>query len=173
MDVFMPIALCVIFIIFFTICGWCCKRKREGTVYGYGPSVTVTTTTQHVPSPQVVPPYPIDARHPTPSNNLSGPGFFNAQPPYPTQTPNMPFPQTVPHQYGLPPPSMGIEGVRQFLHGIPNPTPIPSAYPPTTYYQDYHSNPPPYEVAVSQAPAPAPIAREGYIKQAPYNPNYN
>lgn len=34
MDIFMPIAICVIFLILFTICGWCCKRKREGTVYG-------------------------------------------------------------------------------------------------------------------------------------------
>lgn len=152
MDVFMPIALCVIVTIIFTICVWCCKRKREGTVYGYGPSITVRTTTQHIPSPQVVPPYPIDARHAIPSNNLSGPGFYNTQPPYPTQTPNMPFPQS----------------------GISNPTPVPATpYPPATLYQDYHSSPPPYEVAVSQAPVPVPVAHEGYGKQAPYNPGYN
>ncbi|CAH1113673.1 unnamed protein product [Psylliodes chrysocephalus] len=66
------------------------KRKRR---YEHGPTVTVTTTTQQshlAASPQVIPPYPINARHPTPAN---APGFTPHHPPYPTHAPSMPFPQ--------------------------------------------------------------------------------
>lgn len=34
MDIIGPIVVIVICIIIFSICGWCCKKKREGTVYG-------------------------------------------------------------------------------------------------------------------------------------------
>ncbi|CAH1972479.1 unnamed protein product [Acanthoscelides obtectus] len=82
MDIFMPIAICVIFIILFTICGWCCKRKREGVVYGYG-----TTTVANDATPVVNPPYPVHQQT-TPT-----PGFNVNNPPYPTSTPAHPHPQ--------------------------------------------------------------------------------
>lgn len=34
MDIIGPIAVIVVCIIIFSLCGWCCRRKREGTVYG-------------------------------------------------------------------------------------------------------------------------------------------
>ncbi|XP_050514081.1 nematocyst expressed protein 4 isoform X5 [Diabrotica virgifera virgifera] len=76
---------------------WIVKRIRNG------PSVTVTTTTQHAQSPQVVPPYPIDTRHPVPASNITG---YGNQAPYQ----QYPFHQTVPQPYGLPPPAMGMAG---------------------------------------------------------------
>ncbi|CAG9821617.1 unnamed protein product [Phaedon cochleariae] len=184
MDIFMPLAICVIIVIIFTICGWCCKRKREGTVYGFGPSVTVTTTTtQPTQSPMVVPPYPIDARHPTPHVAAPGMGFAAHQPPYPTQPAHpTPYNQTVTH-YGPLPPPMGITGYPTYNNGAhhypaaapypPTVAPYPPAaapYPPT----DYNAHPPPYDVAVASPPPGQPaLQKEGYGKQAPYNPHYN
>ncbi|XP_018571780.1 extensin isoform X2 [Anoplophora glabripennis] len=180
MDVFMPIAICVIFLILFAICGWCCKRKREGTVYGQGPNVTVTT--QHS-SAVVAPPYPIADRHPIPQTcGPAAPGFATHTPPYPTHTPH-PQPGISPY-----PPTGGITHYAPATGGTPYPpggaTPYPpggvTPYPPggvTPYPPDghgnYSANPPPYDVAVSSPPVqPLPV-KEGYGKQAPYNPNYS
>lgn len=42
MDIIGPIAVIVVCIIIFSLCGWCCRRKREGTVYGQdGKSVSI------------------------------------------------------------------------------------------------------------------------------------
>ncbi|XP_023027586.1 uncharacterized protein isoform X2 [Leptinotarsa decemlineata] len=169
MDIFMALAIFVIFIILFTLCGWCCKRKREGTVYGYGPSVTVTTHTTSQPSqsPLVVPPYPVDPRHPTPYSNAPNAGFNTHQTPYPTHATTMPLPQSGSHPY---PPS----GPTPYPPGGPSPYPPAgnaAPYPPAA--GDYSANPPPYDVAVSTPPVqPLPV-KEGYGKQAPYNPHYN
>ncbi|XP_072398538.1 uncharacterized protein [Diabrotica undecimpunctata] len=122
----------------------CCSLKRRRL---NGPSVTTVTTTQHTQSPQVVPPYPIDARHPVPSSNITG---YGNQAPYP----QYPF-NTGP----VSPPMAGA-----------------TPYPPQPYQQaahDYSANPPPYDVAVSQPPLQPPPSKEGYVKQSPYNPGYN
>nr|CAH7761937.1 unnamed protein product [Callosobruchus chinensis] len=187
MDIFMPIAICVIFIILFTICGWCCKRKREGVVYGYG-TTTVTDVTVQA-TPVVNPPYPV--HHQT----SPAPGYPVNNPPYPTNTPAHPHPQPVyypypsyqhssagaayPRQYM--PPSMPYPSTGGHPPYPPGPYPPQSTgpYPPTgpTPYPpasggDY-GQPPPYDVAVSSPPPvqPPPI-REGYSKQSPYNPDY-
>ncbi|XP_072398536.1 uncharacterized protein [Diabrotica undecimpunctata] len=123
----------------------CCKNESNRSFYG--PSVTTVTTTQHTQSPQVVPPYPIDARHPVPSSNITG---YGNQAPYP----QYPF-NTGP----VSPPMAGA-----------------TPYPPQPYQQaahDYSANPPPYDVAVSQPPLQPPPSKEGYVKQSPYNPGYN
>lgn len=106
MDIVISIIFFVIVLIIFCVCGFCCKRKREGTVYGREsllfsfllilqlfhlvPNVTVTR--QHISaSPVVVPPYPVEARHPTPQTApvpAPGPGFATHNPPYPTHTPH-------------------------------------------------------------------------------------
>ncbi|CAH1113675.1 unnamed protein product [Psylliodes chrysocephalus] len=77
-------------VLIFLVIRWWWKRKKRNN---NGPTVTVTTTTQQshlAASPQVIPPYPINARHPTPAN---APGFTPHHPPYPTHAPSMPFPQ--------------------------------------------------------------------------------
>ncbi|XP_050514089.1 nematocyst expressed protein 4 isoform X12 [Diabrotica virgifera virgifera] len=168
----------------------CCaanKRRRFN-----GPSVTVTTTTQHAQSPQVVPPYPIDTRHPVPASNITG---YGNQAPYQ----QYPFHQTghirqlsYPGQF-----STWSPACRPMSMTIPSAVPTPThttvpyfqtgnvaspmagatPYPPQPYQQaahDYSANPPPYDVAVSQPPLqPPPNSKEGYVKQSPYNPGYN
>ncbi|CAH1113674.1 unnamed protein product [Psylliodes chrysocephalus] len=138
------------------------KRKRR---YEHGPTVTVTTTTQQshlAASPQVIPPYPINARHPTPAN---APGFTPHHPPYPTHAPSMPFPQAP--SYGIAPPAIGIRGGLSFIDGG-------APYPPAPYQStDYSANPPPYDVAVAQPPIQPPSSKDSYQKQSPYNPGYN
>ncbi|CAH1285436.1 unnamed protein product [Diabrotica balteata] len=125
-------------------CRWCCDYMCQTTD---GPSVTTVTTTQHTQSPQVVPPYPIDTRHPVPSSNITG---YGNQAPYPQ------YPFNTGH---VSPPMAGA-----------------TPYPPQPYQQaahDYSANPPPYDVAVSQPPLQPPPSKEGYVKQSPYNPGYN
>ncbi|XP_072398539.1 uncharacterized protein [Diabrotica undecimpunctata] len=132
-----------LFVLFLVFCVSITRNKRKK----YGPSVTTVTTTQHTQSPQVVPPYPIDARHPVPSSNITG---YGNQAPYP----QYPF-NTGP----VSPPMAGA-----------------TPYPPQPYQQaahDYSANPPPYDVAVSQPPLQPPPSKEGYVKQSPYNPGYN
>ncbi|XP_030764729.1 protein lifeguard 1-like isoform X2 [Sitophilus oryzae] len=153
MDLVGPIIVFIIIIIIVSICGWCCKRKREGTVYGYGPG-NVTVTTQPVPQQ----PYPVHGGPP--------PGVYGGTS-YPP--PSMPLPQAGYY----PPPPMGYPP-----HGAypPGPAPGGSPYqPPGGYppHPGFQHQPPPYDIAVSQPPMhpPQPI-HEGYGKQAPYNPSY-
>uniref|UniRef100_A0A6P7GUX7 Protein shisa-5 n=1 Tax=Diabrotica virgifera virgifera TaxID=50390 RepID=A0A6P7GUX7_DIAVI len=126
-----------------------CCRTPPPQQFINGPSVTVTTTTQHAQSPQVVPPYPIDTRHPVPASNITG---------YGNQAPYQQYPF---HQTG----------------NVASPMAGATPYPPQPYQQaahDYSANPPPYDVAVSQPPLqPPPNSKEGYVKQSPYNPGYN
>ncbi|XP_050514091.1 nematocyst expressed protein 4 isoform X14 [Diabrotica virgifera virgifera] len=147
-----------------------CCRTPPPQQFINGPSVTVTTTTQHAQSPQVVPPYPIDTRHPVPASNITG---YGNQAPYQ----QYPFHQTVPQPYGLPPPAMGMAGTSFYTGNVASPMAGATPYPPQPYQQaahDYSANPPPYDVAVSQPPLqPPPNSKEGYVKQSPYNPGYN
>ncbi|XP_044264630.1 anther-specific proline-rich protein APG-like isoform X2 [Tribolium madens] len=174
MDVLIPIIIFVLVFILFSVCGFCCKRKREGTVYGLtGRNVTVTS--QHISaSPVVVPPYPVEPRHPTPQRvavPAPGPGFATHNPPYPTHNPH-PGPGAAPAPY---PPA----GVAPYPPAV-GPTPYPPAgpsYPSTgppisSPYPDYGAQPPSYSEAISQPPMQPLPAKEGYTKQAPYNPNY-
>ncbi|XP_072398540.1 uncharacterized protein [Diabrotica undecimpunctata] len=141
--VVVAIVLCIVKLMFLIY--YCFYRRRRN--FSNGPSVTTVTTTQHTQSPQVVPPYPIDARHPVPSSNITG---YGNQAPYP----QYPF-NTGP----VSPPMAGA-----------------TPYPPQPYQQaahDYSANPPPYDVAVSQPPLQPPPSKEGYVKQSPYNPGYN
>ncbi|XP_068895916.1 uncharacterized protein [Tenebrio molitor] len=158
MDVFVPIIIFVLLFLIFSICGFCCKRKREGTVYG--------------PSPVVVPPYPVEPRHPTPHGGPPGPGFATNHPPYPTHTPHpMPVPVFCPPPVGAAP--------TPYPSAAPYPPVGPTGhapYPPvvggTAPYPDYSAQPPSYSEAISQPPVQPPLGKEGYSKQAPYNPNY-
>lgn len=152
MDIFLPIVLCLIFIILFSLCGWCCKRHREGTVYGYnGTPVTVTTT--HVSATPVggAPPYPVEPMHPTP-HTIGGPPPVGFAPPM--------------GQIGGYPPYMGyppVSGAAPY----PPAAPYSSGPPPQT------APPPSYSEAVAQPQPPMPnLQHDAYAKQAPYNPNY-
>lgn len=60
-------------------------------------------------------------------------------------------------------------------------TPYPPAGPPypstgvpatSAPYHDFSAQPPSYSEAVSQPPVQPLLSKEGYTKQAPYNPNY-
>jgi hypothetical protein len=86
------------------------RRRRLRSSYENLPRTSVPTT-QHRPaptsveditdidgivvvpepgeaSPVVVPPYPVEPRHPTPHGGPPGPGFATNHPPYPTHTPH-------------------------------------------------------------------------------------
>ncbi|CAH1285435.1 unnamed protein product [Diabrotica balteata] len=144
--IFVLLALIVKAVIFTCLCRRRQRIRRQQSPI-YGPSVTTVTTTQHTQSPQVVPPYPIDTRHPVPSSNITG---YGNQAPYPQ------YPFNTGH---VSPPMAGA-----------------TPYPPQPYQQaahDYSANPPPYDVAVSQPPLQPPPSKEGYVKQSPYNPGYN
>ncbi|KAF5280887.1 hypothetical protein FQR65_LT03036 [Abscondita terminalis] len=156
MDFFLPIVLFIVFCVLFSICGWCCKKHRDGTIYGV-PTATVTVTQ---PVSQNIPPYPVDPRHQQP---LPPAGFV----------PNTGYQSgayQVPPISPYPPAPAG---------GYPPATPYPTAYPPphVTPYpptaQNFSQLPPSYTEAVGQPPAePRPPLNDGYSKQAPYNPNY-
>ncbi|XP_064211651.1 uncharacterized protein LOC103313704 isoform X2 [Tribolium castaneum] len=120
----------------------------------------------------VVPPYPVEARHPTPENKsvpAPGPGFATYNPPYPTHNPH-PVPVDVDYCAPLP------IGISPAPYPPPGPTPYPPAGPPNSApypsYPGHDSQPPSYSEAVGQPSAQPLIPKEGYTKQAPYNPNY-
>ncbi|XP_060536148.1 uncharacterized protein LOC132708061 isoform X2 [Cylas formicarius] len=153
MDIIGPIAFIIICLIILSICGWCCKKRRPGFVYGQPNGTNVTVTTQPVhQSPLVNPPYPVH-QGPTPYN-------------YPPQT-MMPMPQPPPGVY--PPPGGPPYPPNAGAPYPPGPVPgMGAPYPP----QVGGAYPPPYDVAMAQPPIQPPPSREAYGKQAPYNPNY-
>ncbi|XP_044264632.1 extensin-like [Tribolium madens] len=119
-------------------------------------------------SPVVVPPYPVEPRHPTPQSArvpTSGLGFATHNPPYPTHTPH-PVPGV---DYCLP--SVGASSA---LYSPAGSTPYPLAGSPhSAAYPDYDSQPPSYSEVVSQSPAQLSTSSKArYTKQAPYNPSY-
>ncbi|KAF2895125.1 hypothetical protein ILUMI_11055 [Ignelater luminosus] len=192
MDLFLPIVLFIVFCVLFSICGWCCKKHREGTVYGYAGQPNVTVSSQ--PASAIVPPYPVDARHAQPQPVPPVPGFTPAggyqTAPYPTATPYPPAPAPgfypMPIGGGYPPATPYPVNV-----AAPYPTSTPSyppasaaaPYPPASAAAPYppapggapypaQQQPPSYMEAVGQPPAePHPI-NEAYSKQSPYNPHY-
>lgn len=158
--VFSIIIAIIVIIILFSVCGWCCKRKRDGVVYGPGTVPGVHISSQPISSsPVVAPPYPVHqpAVQPQPHLGAPAPGFNTGVTPYPSSMPYQaqgasPYPPTTPY-----PPAGGG-------------APYPPAGPP---YSAPSIQPPPYDVAVSQPPMhPQPPVHEGYGKQAPYNPHY-
>lgn len=173
MDLFLPIVLFIVFCVLFSICGWCCKKHREGTVYGYAGNPTVTVTTQ--PASQMIPPYPVDARHPQPHAVPPGPGFAPTggyqSSPYPaTTTPYPPAPGG-----GYPPATPYPVTVAGPYPTTTTPYPPTSAapYPPASAAPyPVHHQPPSYMEAVGQPPTEPHQVTEGYTKQAPYNPHY-
>ncbi|KAK5648983.1 hypothetical protein RI129_003875 [Pyrocoelia pectoralis] len=149
MDLFLPIVLFIVFCVLFSICGWCCKKHREGTIYGVPTTVTVTSQ----PAPSVIPPYPVQSVPPPGFAPTSG---YQAGP-YPISTTSYPPPPA-----GAYPPPPG-----------PYPPPNSAPYPPTTTPYPPQQLPPSYMEAVGQPPTePRPPINEGYSKQSPYNPNY-
>ncbi|XP_063918472.1 uncharacterized protein LOC135133877 isoform X2 [Zophobas morio] len=117
-------------------------------------------------SPVVVPPYPVEPRHPTPHAAPPGPGFSTHHPPYPTQTPH-PMPGAAPY-----PPVVGSSPYPPVSGAAPYP-PAGPAMGGSAPYPDFGAQPPSYSEAISQPPVVQPLPpKEGYIKQAPYNPNY-
>ncbi|XP_017775125.1 PREDICTED: extensin-like isoform X2 [Nicrophorus vespilloides] len=166
MEVYITILIIVTICILFSVCGWCCKRHKQGIVYGYTQQA-VPTTNQNIviQSSTTVPPYPTDVRHPTPHViQPPAPGF--SVPPS-----NMYPPNTAPGFYFPPQMGMPMGGGYPPAAGF-MPT---NAYPPPA--MNNHSAPPPsYTEAVGSGgmPHPNPIpTNEMYAKQMPYNPNYS
>ncbi|KAB0803672.1 hypothetical protein PPYR_00642 [Photinus pyralis] len=157
MDLFLPIVLFIVFCVLFSICGWCCKKHREGTIYGVPATVTVTTQ----PSASVIHPYPTQPVVPPGLAPMSG---YQAGP-YPVSTTST-YPP--PPAGGYPPP--GPYAVSS--NSAPYP-PSAAPYPPSATPFPPQQLPPSYMEAVGQPPTASrtPIS-EGYSKQAPYNPNY-
>jgi len=173
MDLFLPIVLFIVFCVLFSICGWCCKKHREGTVYGYAGNPNVTVTTQ--PAASVIPPYPVDPRHPQPVPGFMPAGGYQTGP-YPvTTTPYPPPPGGGYHPPAVPYPVSGA-GAAPYPTATPAYPPSSAApYPPasTAPYPTHQQQPPSYMEAVGQPPAePHPPISDGYTKQAPYNPHY-
>ncbi|RZC38583.1 shisa-5-like, partial [Asbolus verrucosus] len=132
----------------------------------------VTVTTQPISaSPVVVPPYPVEARHPTPQTGPYPVGFTSHNPPYPTHNPHPVGAAAAPY-----PPVSAATPYPPAGPPVSTATPYPPTGPPagiSAPYPDYSTNPPSYSEAVGQpAVQSLPSAKEGYSKQSPYNPNY-
>ncbi|XP_058462161.1 uncharacterized protein LOC131437084 [Malaya genurostris] len=158
MDIFIPIIICFVLFVFFSLCGMCCKRRRDQGAVIATP-VVITATQHHVG------PYPVTqvggttmsppvgsgvvvqqhtggtGVYPMPSYNASQPTAYQSQPSYPVQQqPIHQMPMPVPMQMQMP---------------MPMPMPGGTAAPPMV-------NPPSYNEVVS----------EHYGKQAAYNPHF-
>ncbi|XP_058981816.1 uncharacterized protein LOC101897338 isoform X12 [Musca domestica] len=140
-------SICFMFFFVFVIfscCGYCCTKKRRGTVLSA--PIVVTSATHTAPGGYPVSQMPVGATTATTATAYQTQSYATPYPPQgaPTQMP-MPMPACPP---GVQPP-----------HVAPYP-PMPSAAPPS------------YDVAVSGAGAGVPN-NGSYEKQAPYNPNFS
>lgn len=169
MDIFIPIVICFILFVFFTLCGMCCKRRRDAGAVIATP-VVITSTQHHVgpyPVSQTVAPTLTASQHhqqgtvvmqqhgtgtgmypmpqpmaqPMPGFNTSGQGYPPQQ--QQQQQSHLPYP----NQPQMP---------------MPMPMPGAAAVAPPMPTQAM-MNPPSYDQVVT----------EGYARQAPFNPNYS
>lgn len=166
MDIFIPIAICFILFVFFSLCGMCCKRRRDQGAIIATP-VVITSTQHHVgpyPVSQMAAPPPVGGAPGAGvvmQHHNSGTGMYPVQQPMPGYNQSVGGaypPQQYPAPQGYPP-----QGYQQQQHQMPMPMPmpVPGSAPPMA--NQAMMNPPSYDQIVS----------EGYAKQAPYNPNYS
>lgn len=166
MDIFIPIVICFILFVFFTLCGMCCKRRRDAGAVIATP-VVITSTQHHVgpyPVSQTAAPTLMASQHQGPvvmQQHATGTGMY----PMPQQMPQ-PMPGFNPSGPGYPPHQHQQQ--QQSHLPYPNqpqmPMPMPgggAAVAPPMATQAM-MNPPSYDQVVT----------EGYARQAPFNPNY-
>lgn len=163
MDIFIPIVIFFVLFVFFSLCGMCCKRRRDQGAVIATP-VVITSTQHHVG------PYPVQVQNanaaPPPAGVIvqhhnSGTGV------YPPQAMPQPMPGYNPTPGGYPPqpyppqqPPPQHQPMQQMP--MPMPMPMPGSAPPSVAAQTM-MNPPSYDSVVT----------ENYAKQAPYNPHYS
>ncbi|XP_073845211.1 uncharacterized protein isoform X8 [Musca autumnalis] len=136
--------------IIFSCCGYCCTKKRRGTVLSA--PIVVTSATHTAPGGYPVSQMPVGA-------TTTATGY---------QTQAYPAPQA----YAAPYPPQGVP--------TQMPMPMPASQPPVPGLQPYvapyppmaNDAPPSYDMAVSGAGAGVPN-NGTYEKQAPYNPNFS
>lgn len=156
MDIFIPIAICFILFAFFSLCGICCKRRRDQGAIIATP-VVITSTQHHVG------PYPVSQTAAPSLGAAPAPGVVMQQ--HTTGTGVYPMPQPMPGYNSIPggtypPQPYPTQAQGQMNMPMPMPMPNPAGGPPVAAQATM--NPPSYDQVVS----------EGYVKQAPYNPHY-
>lgn len=157
MDIFIPIVIFFVLFVFFSLCGMCCRRRRDQGAVIATP-VVITSTQHHVG------PYPVHVN--------TGPGVT------PVQS------GVVMHQHTT---GTGIYPMQQGPPAMPQPmpgyNPTPGGYPPQPYQQQPLQQmpmpmpmpgtaPPAQAQAMMNPPSYDSVVTENYPKQAPYNPHY-
>uniref|UniRef100_A0A1L8DPJ0 Putative conserved secreted protein n=1 Tax=Nyssomyia neivai TaxID=330878 RepID=A0A1L8DPJ0_9DIPT len=147
MDIFIPILVCFVIFLLCTLCGVCCRKKRNnGAIFS---SPVIVTSSTHTTAAG---PYPVTVAVPAgtiqhTTTQYGQPGVYAMPQP---QTGGYPAPYPpAQHQQAAPyPPANAAAGGSM---------PMPGANPSTM-------NPPSYDQVVGN---------DAYQKQAPYNPGYN
>ncbi|XP_055625713.1 uncharacterized protein LOC129768239 [Toxorhynchites rutilus septentrionalis] len=169
MDIFIPIAICFILFIFFSLCGMCCKRRRDQGAIIATP-VVITSTQHHVGG------YPVTqasagavTTHGTGvvmQQHTTGTGVYPIAQPMPgyNPAPTADYPrQTYPTQ-------------QQQQYQMPMPMPAPMSGP-MQMPMPSHANAPPAPNTAAHAAMNPPsydqvVNTSEYAKQSPYNPNF-
>ncbi|XP_055702422.1 protein shisa-5 isoform X3 [Phlebotomus papatasi] len=144
MDIFIPIVVCFVIFLLCTICGVCCRKKRNaGAVFS---SPVIVTSSTHTTATG---PYPVTVAVPAATIQQSAapygqPGVYPMPQPQSSGYP-APYPPAQTQQSAPYPPVSGAGGS------------MPMPQNSTTM------NPPSYDQVVSN---------DAYQKQAPYNPSY-
>ncbi|XP_053687383.1 protein shisa-5 [Sabethes cyaneus] len=163
MDIFIPIVICFVVFLLFSLCGMCCRRNRDQGAIIATP-VVITSTQHHVG------PYPVTQVGATTTAMPAGTGAVVLQQHttgtgvYPMPQPQMPnynttapaYPTQAPYPMQAPPP---VQHQQYQQMPMPMPGSAPPAMPPSATMM----NPPSYNEVVS----------ESYAKQAPYNPHFS
>ncbi|GAB0093830.1 integral component of membrane [Sergentomyia squamirostris] len=143
MDIFIPIVVCFVIFLLCTLCGVCCRKKRNaGAIFS---SPVIVTSTTHTTAAG---PYPVTVAVPASTIQHSGaqygqPGVYA-----------MPQPQSGAGAYPAPyPPAQS--------HAAPYPATSGAGSMPMP--GGTNMNPPSYDQVVNN---------DAYQKQSPYNPNY-
>lgn len=160
MDIFIPIVIFFVLFVFFSLCGMCCKRRRDQGAIIATP-VVITSTQHHVG------PYPVHVNNTNsaPSAGVvmqhhnTGTGVY---PMPPVQAMPQPLPGYNPTPGGYPQQPYAPQQQQQQYQQMPMPMPMPGTAPPNVAAQAM-INPPSYDSVVT----------DNYAKQAPYNPHFS
>lgn len=168
MDIFIPIVIFFVLFVFFSLCGMCCKRRRDQGAIIATP-VVITSTQHHVG------PYPVHVNNTNSAapagvimqHHNSGTGVY---PIPPVQAMPQPMPGYNPAPGGYPPqpyPPQQQQQQPQYQQyhpssQMPMAMPMPGTAPPSVAAQAM-INPPSYDSVVT----------DNYAKQAPYNPHFS